>query len=383
MLLLAAPPKGNLHTGAFIAFLAYLFAPAALWFHGNVYMADMFVSNILILGLYVALQVFCFYKKEKKNKRHFAYWNLALALLIFTMIYTEWMGNFFAFGVFVFALAKARKQPNYLWTAGLAVLSVIAGLSLIFWQYSSIAGFETYWAYFEHRFFARGFTRFAEDGAFSFLYRYAHLLKGVLKHYAIGFLPLILLGVFLTYRRLQSPRQERSTAKVVGTKDFLWLAGFPIFMHQLVFIEYTVVHDFAALKVGILMAVGLGWLTKDLTGFKHLLGLGIATAFLLCIVQYYYINRPGEINQNGDRYDMMQKLGEAIRDNTHEGEIVFLNGYKPEPQVMYYARRNMLRAADTAAVREILEERNAKKGVLFTIDYYTVKKIERVVNDEL
>ena len=79
---------------------------------------------------------------------------------------------------------------------------------------------------------------------------------------------------------------------------------------------------------------------------------------------------------------MMQKLGEAIRDNTNEDEIVFLNGYKPEPQVMYYARRNMLRAADTTAVQEILEERNAKKGVLFTIDYYTVKKIERVLNDE-
>jgi len=74
----------------------------------------------------------------------------------------------------------------------------------------------------------------------------------------------------------------------------------------------------------------------------------------------------------------MQILGEGIRDNPAPDELIFLNGYKTEPQVMYYARRNMLRASDTLEMKKILNERNAERGVLFTIENYEIKKIERI-----
>ncbi len=358
---------------ALTGFLVYLLAPVCLWFHGNVFMADMFVSNVLIAGLYVALLVF-----RTSTQSHFISLTALLGLLIFATIYTEWIGNFFAFGVFVLAILKIRKEWRYSWVVLTSVLAVLSGLGLIFWQYSSIAGFETYLAYFEHRFFARGFTRFTDEGTFSFLYKYAKLLKGILKHYAIGFLPVLLLGGMLFYQFSRTSSSLLSMKPQV--KNFLWLAGFPILMHQLIFIEYTVVHDFAVLKGGILIAVGLGYWGVDLTSFRKPVGIAMIATFLLCIGQYYFINRPGEINQNGDRYDMMMKLGEAIKENTTDDEVIFLNGYKPEPQVMYYAGRNMLRATDIATARKILAEREAQKGVLFTINHYKIENIERVVS---
>lgn len=41
-------PLGVGGVGSLTTFLIYLFSPVALWFHGNAYMSDMFISNILI-----------------------------------------------------------------------------------------------------------------------------------------------------------------------------------------------------------------------------------------------------------------------------------------------------------------------------------------------
>lgn len=467
----ADSPLGAGGVGSLTAFLIYLFAPATLWFHGNTYMSDMFISNILILGIWVVLKAFL--RKDKSampdtSKVSDILHIVSIAIVIFLMIYTEWLGNFFAFGVFILALIKAfskkektqmsatSKVPDisrtyWLAIAGACVLGVVAGLGLIFWQYSSIAGFEAYWAYFSHRFGARSGAQFSDNGVFYFLWKYGKMTLRIGKHYATGFLPVLLLGgvlwgvLFFRTKKIFHPAN-------VATRYFWWIAGFPILMHHLVFVEFTVVHDFAVLKGGILLAVGVGLLVDKLThrksrGFKprafamstpqpppkgqidvgvsppkgeidvesfslnretHVaevfrkaknlpfwrggqshylplwrgLGGGLLAMILLCIAQYYYINRPGEISQNGDRYDYMQTLGENIRSNAAANEVIFLKGYKPDPQVMYYARRNMLRAADPLEVRTILEKRGTERGVLFTIENYEIKRIERVKTNQ-
>jgi len=422
----------KVHFGALASFLVYLFAPATLWFHGNAYMSDMFISNILILGIWVTLKAFL--RKEKTamsdtSKVSNILQVSSIGIVVFLMIYTEWLGNFFAFSVFVLALIKAfsRKEKTamsdtskvsdislsrrgyWLAIAGACVLGVVAGLGLTFWQYSSIAGFETYRAYFLHRFGARSGAQFSDNGVFYFLWKYGKMMLRIAKHYATGFLPVLVFGAALWGVFIYGTKkifQPTNTA----TRYFWWLAGFPILMHHLVFVEFTVVHDFAALKGGILLAVGIGLLVDKLTrhhksplavstpqpppkgeifrAAKNLsrmylplwrgLGGGLLVAILLCIAQYYYINRPGKISQNGDSYDYMQILGENIRENAATDEVIFLNGYKPDPQVMYYARRNMLRAADASEVKAILEKRGAERGVLFTIKNYKIKNIEKV-----
>ncbi len=376
--------------GALAAFLIYLFAPATLWFHGNAYMSDMFISNVFIIGIWLVLKIFLTEKTADSRLLNFQSLvnvNLkitGLGIIIFLMIYTEWLGNFFAFGVFVLALvaafsSKGQQRNKYLLIATTCVLAVIAGLGLIFWQYSSIAGFEAYWAYFEHRFGARSGAKFTDTDVFSFLYKYLKLIIKIVKHYAIGFLPMLLFGGALWLVFIYRTKRIIQTSKP-ATRYFLWLAGFPVLMHHLVFIEFSVVHDFAALKGGILIAVGIGLLTERLLEKEksRLFFVGLAATLLLCIAQYYYINRPGSISQNGDRYDRMQTLGKAIKREALAEEVIYLNGYKPDPQVMYYAQRNMLRATDTLMVKTDLATRRIKRGVLFTIENYTIIKTERV-----
>jgi len=335
-------------------------------------MSDMFISNVLILGIWLVIKMY--YAK----KRIYVF---ALALVVFLMIYTEWIGNFFAFAVFVMSLMLAFKFEQEQWRYWLSVafaciVGVTFGLGLTFVQYSSIAGWEAYLAYFEHRFFARSAAQFTDNDFFSFLYKYFKLTKNVLKHYVTGFLPVLLLATtLLGWLLLRSKKIISQRNDVV--RYFWWVAGFSVLMHHLIFIEFTVVHDFAVLKGGILIAVGIGLLTDRLTrsGFLY---AGILATLLLCVVQYYYINRPGEISQNGDRYDTLQTLGETIKTQAAKDEIIFLNGYKPNPQVMYYARRNMLRAADTSEVKGILKNSGFERGILFTIDNDEIKHIERV-----
>jgi len=364
--------SNKLHFGALTAFLIYLFAPATLWFHGNAYMSDMFISNIFIFGLWLALKAY--------QSMKYAY-IVGLCITIFLMIYTEWLGNFFAFGVFIAALiftfkSDSKHRKYWLAVTFACIAGVVLGLTLIFVQYSSIAGSETYLSYFEHRFFARSGAKFTDTDLFSFLYKYLKLTRGVVKHYAVGFLPVLLFGMALCgaffFHSKKIIRQEN-----IAVRYFWWIAGFPILMHHLIFIEFTVVHDFAVLKGGILIAVGIGLLIHRLPHSAPL-RVGVLATLSICIVQYYYINRPGEISQNGDRYDMMQKLGEGIGKHSTSDEIVFLNGYKPDPQVMYYARRNMLRATDTLEVKKALKTRGFERGVLFTIDNYKIKRIDKV-----
>jgi len=432
-------PLGVGGTGSLTAFLIYLFTPAALWFHGNVYMSDMFISNILIIGIWLALKIFL--PKEKATSTEITgtfevpviFYPIGIFLVIFLMIYTEWMGNFFAFGVFILALVKAfskkekHRRKYWLAIASACVLGVIAGLGLIIWQYSSIAGFETYWGYFTHRFGARSGAKFSDNGVFYFLWKYIKMTLRIARHYTTGFLPVLLFGAAVWGVFIYHTKKIFHTPNI-ATRYFLWLAGFPILMHHFVFVEFTIVHDFATLKGGILLAVLVGLLVEKLlrhqlnnsvpqnpslrksSEFKlHAfaestpqpppkgeifckaenfsraylplwrgLGGGLLLTIFLCIVQYYAINRPGEISQNGDRYDYMQTLGETIRNNAATDEVIFLNGYKPDPQVMYYTKRNMLRASDTTAAKELLKARGAERGVLFTIENYDVKKIEKV-----
>ncbi len=377
----------KIHFDSLTAFLIYLFAPATLWFHGNAYMSDMFISNIFILGIWLVLKAFLRGEKTRMpdSSKVFDILHVAsTATVIFLMIYTEWLGNFFAFGVFVLALIKAfsKKEKGrrryYLAIAGACVCGVVGGLALIFWQYSSIAGFEVYWAYFSHRFGARSGAQFSDNGIFYFLWKYTKMTLRIGRHYATGFLPVFLLGAVL-WGALFSQTKKIIQPANTAARYFWWLAGFPILMHHLVFVEFTLVHDFAVLKGGILLAVGIGLLVEKLAHHKSIaFKSGAFVMVFLCIAQYYYINRPGKISQNGDLYNYMQTLGENIRNNTQADELIFLNGYKPDPQVMYYARRNMLRAADSTEVKTILEERGAVRGVLFTIKNYKIENIEKI-----
>ncbi|HEX3046586.1 MAG TPA: hypothetical protein VHY08_17655 [Bacillota bacterium] len=117
---------------AIIGFTVYLFSPAPLWFHSNVYMADMMVQTFFIIGIYLFLKI-----SSEFEGRRMDY--LGFGAINFLMVYTEWLGIFFAVTVFVFSVfwIKDKRRNPLLASTG---FSTIIALALTIWQYAQING---------------------------------------------------------------------------------------------------------------------------------------------------------------------------------------------------------------------------------------------------
>ncbi len=120
---------------AFVAFIMYLFSPATLWFHSNAYFQDIAVQPLFILGTYLFLRFIVDGAKR-------VYYVL-LGLINFFMIFTEWLGVFFAFSIFLYFLTDIKRQEvrRILY---IITITSIASLTLITWQYSQIDGLGSF-----------------------------------------------------------------------------------------------------------------------------------------------------------------------------------------------------------------------------------------------
>ena len=66
-----------------------------------------------------------------------------LCHISFFLIYTEWLGVFFAFSVFLYALVNVKRKVMRR-VLLIIIITSIASLALTFWQYSQISGFNAF-----------------------------------------------------------------------------------------------------------------------------------------------------------------------------------------------------------------------------------------------
>ena len=88
------------YRSAIVAFVIYIFMPPTLWFQGNVYMSDMAVHLLFIIGVYIVLKMII--RQKFSSPKYIFFYTICLAM----MIYTSWLGVFFAFGVLVYSLLR-------------------------------------------------------------------------------------------------------------------------------------------------------------------------------------------------------------------------------------------------------------------------------------
>ena len=93
----------------------------------------------------------------------------------------------------------------------------------------------------------------------------------------------------------------------------------------------------------------------------------ISIYMLASVCQYYYINRPGERSQNGDRYAEMRDIGKAIAVQSSKEEVVFLKGMKPSPEIVFYAGRNIKQVENEIEAVGFLQRYGRSKGALFEV----------------
>jgi hypothetical protein len=340
----AVLPEEPVLRAPLFAALLYLFMPAPLWFHGNAYMSDMFVQDLWLIHLAIALPVFA--ASAPPDMRRAALFFVTLGLTV----YTSWPGVFAAVTASALAVWKWRKQrdPRWLWTFILCGLAVVLPLAFTVWRYTRSVDVGELIAYFSSRLAVRGSSDMTE---------------GVLIHvgrlivnYRMGYLPVLLLLVFLIARRWRKRTVTGVGAHQVGL--FAALTGIPVLLDHAFLLQYAD-HDFAALKAGPLLcgvaAAGLGRMNVRWAW------AALAVTCLAGVLYFYRVNPWPD----GVRYQDERTMGLRIAEEARPDEAVFTLGFTPEPQVQWYAKRTLFRVDSLPQVAHYLERSQVAGAVVF------------------
>lgn len=344
--------RSYLHFPSFIAYTVYLFLPPTLWFQGNVYMSDMAVHLPFVIGVYIVLKMIL-RQKFTVPKYIFGY-----TLVLFIMVYTSWLGVFFAFGVVVYSLMHARDIKGFRVLIWLTVIVTFFTLRLITYQYSQINGLEAYIHEIVRRYMVRGSVEHLNKGFLHFFFSYFILLKDIAYNYLVNYLAIYLLIAGFVWISF-----TKAKLKIVFSDNgyrFVWLAVLPVVLMHLVFMQYSS-QDFTVLYASLFFSVLIGILydkvkksgvfsEKKINGFVMLtIGLSIG--------QFYLTNLPGSHSLKGVYYDNEKRIGEYIKLNSSKDIVVWMNE-KPSPQVVFYAGRNILYNQDSEKAISFIHQRS-------------------------
>jgi hypothetical protein len=346
---------------AVVSYVIYMFLPVTLWFQGNVYMADMAVHLLFVIGVYIALKMII--RQRFYSPKYIFFYVFCLSL----MLYTSWLGVFFAFGVFVYSLLHVRANTGFrvlLWTT---VLVTIIMLRLIFYQYSQINGPYAYIEEMLNRYIMRGSLEGTDLGLFHFMFAYLWLLKTLLYNYLVHYIVIyIIIGLFIWLAVSQKK------LKIVFSENgyrFVWLSVLPVVLLHVFFLNYSV-QDFTVLYGSLFFSVLLGILYDKVKKSGAVpwarLRIGVAITVAILTLQFFVMNlSPAQkIGFTGKGIDY-KKSGEVITQNSNKDDVIFILGRQAEPQEVFYAQRNIRFAASSNDASAFLKERHLAHGVLF------------------
>ncbi|MBK8500068.1 MAG: hypothetical protein IPL52_14910 [Flavobacteriales bacterium] len=335
------------------AAVLYLFMPASLWFHSNVYMSDMFVQNGWVWHILVVLRM---YRSNATGWK----WPLLAGLTLFITTCISWPGVWA--GVMLFFIAFLRwwrsRDGQELRVMLMAVLGVGLALGYTAWRWLQVVDADALIAYFTGRYADRGTA--VGSGLWS-------RLVEVLANYRTGYLPVILVALGLALFRWRSVKAASAHWWL-----FLLLAAGPVLLDHMLLLQYAG-HDFAALKGGILLcalaAIGLSVLRA-----RWAVGGLIAT----CIAGMLYFYRTNPIGSRDDeRFTTQQEQGLGIGRAAKSDEMVFTIGFTPEPQVQWYAERTLFRVDGVPQAKDLLRAQGIERGLVVT-DHSGLQTMERI-----
>lgn len=357
------------YRSALVAYSIYLFMPVTLWFQGNVYMSDMAVHTLFIIGVYTALKMII------RQKFYVPKYIFLYVVILALMIYTSWLGVFFAFSVFVYSLLHLNRNSGFkvlLWST---VIVTLVMLRVIVYQYSQINGPLAYLEEMFSRYLVRGSLAETNQGIFHFMFDYLWLFKTLIYNYVISYVVIyvaLLLFVWLV--------MSRKKMKIVFSENgyrFIWLSVAPVLLIHFFFLNYSE-HDFTALYASLFFSVLLGILYDKVkkSGAMPLrkMQIGLVAILVLFVVQYWVVNFSG-IHFLQPKWDDYAMSGKEISANASKEEVVFITGREAHPQEVFYAGRNIRYAASTDDAKKFLQERNLTRGVIFAEERHMDRSI--------
>lgn len=345
--------ESKLFLPAVIAVTLHLFNPCTLWFHSNVYMTDM-----LAVTLWLAA-TFLFLKMDKEGKSGSAFWLILLFVLNFLLSYTEYLGVTFTAVTVIYCLTKIKTNRNYLAVITILCLSCLLALALTAYQYSLINGFTAFFEIASQRYLDRSGYANRE------LSNIPAAVIMLTMNYVTGYLPELLLLIILALLIWR----ERVSFKTSSLKKIIVFLFLPVLLHHLLFMKASAL-DFFVLKSSPFLAILIAWafyrMENRIPDKKKIISVTVTS--VVGIALFYYINRPGQISQSGNRYDTFKIAGEFIAANSASDEVVFIQNIEDAPQLIFYAHRNLKTIAGEQEAMNFLRTHHHNKGVIFIPD---------------
>jgi hypothetical protein len=346
-----------------VAVIFQLFNPCALWFHSNAYMTDMQASTFFVVTVYLILVMIL------QNKFLSPIWLILLGLSNFILSYSEYLGVTFTAVACLYCFIKAFQKRQFIFPLVVIGLSCLSAIVLMLYQYSLINGFHQLIGIIRYRYnYQSGYS----NGENLFV-----LVGGVLFNYVTSFLPeLFFIGISAV---LLSVKKSLKTFLKGGMKfsPLIVLLALPVILHHLIFLRASQ-YDFHTLKaspaVSLLCAALIYFIYSTIFfGFpqkyrKPFFTLVVVVITALNILSYYAINRPGKFSKSGEPYEKEKLAGIYIRQNALPDEVIFIEGFEDEPQIILYAHRNMRTITANSDAGEFLRRYHRSKGVIFTIN---------------
>lgn len=340
----------------------YVLNPCTLWYTGNGYVHEVMVLPFFLMQVNIFVD---FIKKESA----FSNGRLLLYFLVTVLgVFSDWLCIVWLMVTVVFALKRVSAERKWITYLVTAFVSGIFSILLVIGHYGYYLGVENYINALANRYQSRGMLNIGITSVDDFLLK-------ILKHYLTSYLSLLLLlllcaGLYL----IKFFKRQKITFNLdTASKSILFLTFFTAFLHHIIFMEFTSVHEYAVLKASLFLSLATGVLLFATNIPIKASGL---IFFIVSISQYYYINRIGQISLNGDRYDYTEMTGKIIQKNAYESEVVFVDDSKMRPQISYYAKRTILNANSLEQAKEVLRQQPGKtKGVWFDIENSAVVSI--------
>ncbi len=332
-----------------------IFSPGVLWFMGNGYVNTGIMMPFFLCVLILILPMLLDPGKITAGRL------IALGILITLLIYIDWYIVFFSFVCGIVALLKFRMNKNYGWLIFVLLISVSSGIALIFFQFSSHLGrgaVTDYWL-----------TRSSERTMHITDVTILKKLSFVFLYFQTSYFPLILLSIIIY---LQNGRMKILTGWSRPELLFVQISGASFLLYNLFLFNWSAEHEFSVLPWCVLLSFIGARLLGSINSQRPALAL-MSVFVLVAIVQYYWINRPGQVSRDGTPYASFENLGKSLKEIPPDYTICI--DLEQNPMVEYYAGRNMLRIHDSLSVKNVLKELGIKKAVWVNQKAYQLESI--------
>jgi len=383
MIIAGRTEKNNLHLNfiGISGFIIYLFIPVLLFAHTYCFFPEIVGQLFFLSGILLFQKI-----EERKDNPGFSLLFL-FGFNLFFLIYSEWLGLFYAFTVMLISLINYRKHQLFCRLFFITLLVSVFTLVLIFFQFKSISNTGDFFRSIALRFLERsGFfgTKYSDLGISynnpaSYIELF-HQINNTLT--AFGYFSIILLAVWLTKNKFPS-------LKGLMKNHLLYIIIFlPLMLEFLVFFNATVIHFVWWGRWGIPIAIGsaliMNHIIMKLQNKSKVVKYQIVFAAIILLLSVFSVYK---FKNHSFGFSVIQnrlkKIGMIVKDHSKNDEAVFINVpdsfKKYNTYFSYISERSIINVADYQEAERIMAEKGKVKAVFYTFEFhsdtFTVRRI--------